>query len=96
MAMLLACPRFFNSSALTTQIRRKNTKKIRKKKLPKNSDSSPQKLSDLTRLLASRNSYRKISPPLLFTAASSSQEEREREMGGAHDCENLGFCLPAP
>jgi hypothetical protein len=75
---------------------KKKHPKNQEKKLLKNSDSSPRKLSDLPGLLASRISDRKIPRLFFFTAPSSSQEEREKEMGDAHDCENLGFCLPAP
>jgi hypothetical protein len=79
--------------------KKKNTQKNQEKKQLKNSDSSPQKLSDLTRLLASKISDRKI--PRLFSSLhlllpKRREREREREMGCAHDCKNLGFCLPAP
>jgi hypothetical protein len=73
---------------------KKKHPKNQEKKLLKNSDSSPQKLSDLTRLLASRISDRKI-PRLFSSLHLLLPKRREREMGGAHDCENLVFCLPA-
>jgi len=46
--------------------------------------------------LASRISDRKI--PRLFSSLHlllPKRRERERWWRGAHDCENLGFCLPA-
>ncbi len=69
--------------------KKKNTQKNQEKKQLKNSDSSPQKLSDLTRLLASKISDRKIprlfsSLHLLLPKRRERERERERERWVVH------------